>query len=79
MTKPEIKFGVYDSYATRFSDDGEIWVCFNDNTWRVPSRPTQILCFETALLSEAEYHRLFDKYDLPPLPDHAFGGWQERS
>jgi hypothetical protein len=72
-----IGYGVYDSFAVRFSSDtGEIWVCFNDDTWRVPSRPMQVYCYETAVLSEAEYHRLFDKYDLPPLPMHAFGGWR---
>jgi hypothetical protein len=67
-----MKYGIYDSYAARFTSDGEIWVCFNDTTWLVPGRPMQVYCFETAVLSEAEYHRIFDKYDLPPLPDHAF-------
>jgi hypothetical protein len=66
-----IGYGVYDGYATRLSDDGEIWTCF-DGRWHVPSRPMQVLCYECAVLSEAEYHRLFDKYDLPPLPANAF-------
>jgi hypothetical protein len=67
-----IGYGVYDGYATGYnSDTGEIWTCF-DGGWHVPSRPTQVLCFECATLSEAEYRRLFDKYDLPPLPANAF-------
>ena len=71
-----IKYGVYDSYAARFRSDGEIWVCFNDTTWCKPSRPMQVYCYETAELSGAKYHRIFDHYDLPPLPDDAFSdGW----
>jgi hypothetical protein len=78
VTKPEIKYAIYDSFATRLSDDGEIWVCSDDGRWHVPSRPMQVFCFEAKVLSEAEYRRVFDKYDLPPLPMHAFcrDGWR---
>ena len=35
----------------------------------------QVYCYETAVLSEQEYHRMFG-HDLPPLPDVAFcSGW----
>ena len=70
-TKPEIKFGIYDSMAVRFSHDNglEIWV-FNGSRWLVPSRAMQIYCYECGVLTEQEYHRLFG--DLPPLPPNAF-------
>jgi len=35
----------------------------------------QVYCYEAALLTEAEDHRIFG-HDLPPLPDAAFcSGW----
>jgi hypothetical protein len=71
---PTPKYGVYDGFATRFTSDGEIWVLFGDK-WCEPSRPMQVYCYECAVLSEAEYHRIFGP-SLPPLPDAAFcSGW----
>ena len=67
-----IGFGVYDGFATRFnSDNGEIW-CLFPGGWSKPSRPTQVLCYDTHVLSEQEYHRMFGW--LPPLPVAAFDG-----
>ena len=78
MTKP-IKFGVYEGFPTRFTSDGgiEIWCSSDDGVWFEPSRPLETYMFGTAV-SEAEFHRLFDKYDPLPLPMHAFcrDGWR---
>jgi len=36
----------------------------------------QVYCYETAVLSEQEFHRMFG-HDLPPLPAIAFSdGWR---
>jgi len=66
-----IKYAAYDGYPTRLASGGEIWVCFDGRTWCVPSRKTQIICYEAGLLSRERYHQIFG-HDLPPLPDHAF-------
>ena len=69
-----VKYGIYDGFAARLTSSGEIWVCFN-GTWCMPSRPMQVYCYECAVLSEAEYHRIFGP-SLPPLPNTAFrSGW----
>lgn len=74
MPTPKIEYASYDGFPTRLADTGEIWCCF-DGKWSVPSRPTQVFCYEAGLLTEAEYHRIFG-HDLPPLPDAAFrSGW----
>jgi hypothetical protein len=40
--------------------------------------PAARLVVRVRVLSEAEWHRLFDKYNPPPLPPHAFcrGEWR---
>jgi hypothetical protein len=70
----QFRGSVDDSYAVRFTDTGEVWVLFDD-TWRKVSRPAQVICYETAVLTEAEYRKLFGS--VPPLPSTAFhpGGW----
>ena len=75
VTKP--KYGVYDGFAARFTSDRgvEIWVYFDRHGWCKPNRPYQVWGYETAVLTEEKYHRMFG--DLPPLPDHAFrSGWR---
>jgi hypothetical protein len=68
-----IKYGVYDGSPARLADTGEIWV-FGGGTWYIPSRPTQVFCYDCGVLTEQAYRRNFGHYDLPPLPAHAFRG-----
>jgi hypothetical protein len=75
---PKIEYGFYDGFPTRFSSPPslEIWCLSDDGAWFEPSCPLHVYCYECAVLTEAEFHRLFG-HALPPLPDAAFrSGWR---
>jgi hypothetical protein len=70
MPKP-IKYGVYDGFATRFTSDGEIWVCYDGKWHREVSHIAKLISYDIGVLSEERYHRAFGS--VPPLPPAAFG------
>jgi hypothetical protein len=62
----EIKFGMLDGNAVRFTSREAWWLV--DGVWR-PISPGEVL-LSAAVMREARYDQFFP--EVPPLPSHAF-------